>query len=322
MDESALKASISSLEASRGSLDFWLNASSLVVVIGVVLEIVFVIREYKEDSQDWRRGFVHPPERPSRRWLVMELIGVALVSLGVAGEFFIDVKAGTLETQIRKANNELILLLEQEANDAKISSGSALEQVAKANEHASQNEKEAEQLRKDAETERLARVKIEARVAWRRLSDEQKSDLSSKLGDFSNLVAASLWYDGNDIEAKMFGDDITEALRPSHILVQPPSNVMILSSSGKFGDPIKPSLVGVSILPSNFPASIRLADSLIRELNFLGFDAFRRKDTPFKESKFPEVEVFVYPRPEGPQGEFKLQAEKVLRAKSKSYAKP
>jgi hypothetical protein len=125
MDEAALKTLITSLEASRGSLDFWLNASSLVVVIGVVLEIAFVVREYRDRLQDWRHGFVHPPERPSRNWLVFELIGVALVSLGVAGEFFIDVKAGKLETQIRKANGDLVLLLEQKVNDAQSSADGA-----------------------------------------------------------------------------------------------------------------------------------------------------------------------------------------------------
>jgi hypothetical protein len=132
MDESALKALIDALQASRDSLDLWLNLSSALVVIGVMLEIVFVVREYREELQDWRRGIVRPPGRPSRRWLVTELIGVALVSVGVAGEFFIDVKAGALETQIRKANEDLVLLLEQKANDAEASAEGAASAAATA----------------------------------------------------------------------------------------------------------------------------------------------------------------------------------------------
>src|ERR1700676_3772498 len=102
MDEAALRAMIKSLESSRDSFDFWLNIFSALVAIGVVLEIVFVIREYKEELHDWGRGFVHPPDRPSRKWFMIELFGVALVSIGVAGEFWVHVKAGALETQIRK----------------------------------------------------------------------------------------------------------------------------------------------------------------------------------------------------------------------------
>ena len=118
MDESALKSLIHTLEASKGSFDVWLNAFSAMVALGVVVEIVFVVREYLDHLHDWRRGIVRPPDRPSRFWLAMELAGVALVSVGVAGEFWVDVQAGALETRIRKANGDLVLLVEQKANGA------------------------------------------------------------------------------------------------------------------------------------------------------------------------------------------------------------
>lgn len=116
MDESTLKTLISTLQSSRDSLNFWLNLCSFLVVVGVVAEILFVFRIYREEIRAWRRGIVSPPDRPSRLWLIMELLGVLLVSIGVAGEFAVDVKAGSLDTQIREANSKLVLFLEQHIN--------------------------------------------------------------------------------------------------------------------------------------------------------------------------------------------------------------
>jgi hypothetical protein len=61
----------------------------------------------------------------------------------------------------------------------------ANERAAEANERASNNEKEAAQLRKLAEDERLARVKIEEKLAWRNLSAEQWTRLIAKLQAFA-----------------------------------------------------------------------------------------------------------------------------------------
>jgi hypothetical protein len=127
MDESSLRALISSLNSQQDSFDRWLNACSALVVIGVVAEIVFVIWEYWEDRHDWQRGigFVRPPKPPNFLKLVLELVGVLLVSGGVGGEFLVDVKAGALETRLRKANSDLVLLLGEEVRDASASAAQA-----------------------------------------------------------------------------------------------------------------------------------------------------------------------------------------------------
>src|ERR1700722_16547872 len=98
MDEPALKALIDTLQGSKDSLGIWLDAFSAMVVLGVIAEIVFVIRAYADALRDWKRGIVHPPDKPSRMWLIWELVGVVLVSIGVAGELWVGVKAGSLET--------------------------------------------------------------------------------------------------------------------------------------------------------------------------------------------------------------------------------
>jgi hypothetical protein len=57
--------------------------------------------------------------------LILGLLGAGLVAVGVAGELYIDVQAGKLETQIRKANEDRFLLLSKEAGDAASSAKTA-----------------------------------------------------------------------------------------------------------------------------------------------------------------------------------------------------
>jgi hypothetical protein len=111
MTESALKTLLDNLERSRSSLHGWLHFWTFLVVVGVVLEVVFVVWEYAVELKDFKRGIVHPPEKPSILLLVLGLLGAGLVAVGVAGELYIDVKANSLETEIRKANEDRISLL-------------------------------------------------------------------------------------------------------------------------------------------------------------------------------------------------------------------
>jgi hypothetical protein len=121
MDESALKTLLDNLDRSQSSLHHWLHFWTFLVVVGVVLEVVFVVWEYAEDLHDFRRGIVQPPEKPSLLLLVLGLLGAGLVAVGVAGELYIDVQAGKVETDIRNANELRISLLTKEADDAKTS---------------------------------------------------------------------------------------------------------------------------------------------------------------------------------------------------------
>ncbi|MGA8087677.1 MAG: hypothetical protein WCA10_10245 [Terracidiphilus sp.] len=113
MDELTLKALIGTLQSSEDSLGFWFHLSSALVVVGVIAETAFVIQEYWDDLESWKRGIVRVPDRPHRSWFAAELVGVALVAVGVTGELFVDIEASSLETQIRNANARLVFLLEQ-----------------------------------------------------------------------------------------------------------------------------------------------------------------------------------------------------------------
>jgi hypothetical protein len=125
MDESALRILIANLDVSRSSFHWWLEFFTALVVAGVVLEVVFVVWEYREDLHDFRRGIVHPPNKPSVLLLVFGLFGASLVAIGVAGEFREEAKIEGVETQIRKANDELYILLSKEAGDAAVSAKTA-----------------------------------------------------------------------------------------------------------------------------------------------------------------------------------------------------
>jgi len=132
MGESALKTLLDSLEISRSSLDHWLNFWTFLVVVGVVLEVAFVVWEYLEALGEFKRGEMHPPERPKRTKFVLELLGAAFVAIGVAGELYVEAKAGDVETQIRRANDSRVALLSKETGDAKTSAEGAASASARA----------------------------------------------------------------------------------------------------------------------------------------------------------------------------------------------
>src|ERR1700722_19825690 len=136
-DELALASKLKSLDSSWTSLDFWLNVWTLVVVIGVVVELSVIVIEYLHEKRDFEGGVVHPPDKPSVLLLTFGLLGAGLVALGVAGEFRVHVKAGKVETGIRDTTLELVALVNGKAEAA--------------NQGASANEREAKRLGKEAE---------------------------------------------------------------------------------------------------------------------------------------------------------------------------
>jgi hypothetical protein len=304
MDELTLITKLKSLEASWASLDSWLKFWIFLVVVGVVVELVVILIEYSRELHEFRRGIMQPPDKPSTWLLVFGLLGAGFVAVGVAGEFAIHIRAGKVESDMRDVTFALVAITDAKAEGA--------------NERASQNQKEAEGLRKDAEAEHSARVKVEARVSWRHLTGQQKAEIGARLGDFSNKERASFWYRAGDTEAAMFASDLAESLKVAHIVVQPPAGMVRMRESGRFGDPIKPIETGVILQSTKDERSSSLADAIIKELNGHGFDATRQKDPPFDDRPIPQVWVSVEPRPEGPQGEFKLEAKREAKAKNRS----
>ena len=95
-----------------------------------------------------------------------QLIAALLVAVGVAGEFVLQFAARPITKRIDAGR-----------------------------------ETELARLRRETENERLARVQIEERVAWRRLTLDQQSQLEKRLELFARQVA-STWYSAGDKEAE------------------------------------------------------------------------------------------------------------------------
>ncbi|MGA2004296.1 MAG: hypothetical protein ABSG70_12995 [Terriglobales bacterium] len=100
-----LRRLLDCLEASRLSLHWWLSFFTWLVVIGVVSETVFVIWEYCDDMHAFQRGIILPPWKPSRVKFALEIVGVALVAIGVAGELNLESRIATVETKLEDAND-------------------------------------------------------------------------------------------------------------------------------------------------------------------------------------------------------------------------
>jgi hypothetical protein len=130
MDELALRTLIANLEASRSLNHWWLEFCTAMVAMGVLFEVIFVIWEYVDELHDFKRGVVHPPERPNILLFALGLLGACLVAIGVAGEFRFEAKIESTETYIRKANEDLFLLLSKEAGDAAVSAKTAHDEAA------------------------------------------------------------------------------------------------------------------------------------------------------------------------------------------------
>lgn len=132
MDESTLLRALKSLEMSWSSLNWWMDFWTFIVVVGVVSEIFVVLREWRHDLQEFRRGSIHSPDKPRASALVVGLLGAALVAIGVAGELVVHLKAGKVETDMRDATDTLVALVDKEAGDAKTSAKGAADAADRA----------------------------------------------------------------------------------------------------------------------------------------------------------------------------------------------
>lgn len=134
MTELDLRRLLNNLETSRASLHGWLHFWTLLVVVGVALEVISLVWEYVKELNDFKRGEIHAPEKPSLVLFTVGFLGIALVVAGVSGELYIDVRAETIETGIRKANDDLLALISKEARDAETSAEGAADaaSIAKA----------------------------------------------------------------------------------------------------------------------------------------------------------------------------------------------
>src|ERR1035438_9449745 len=193
--------------------------------------------------------------------------------------------------------------------------------VAIANDHASASGREAAQLRKEAEAERLARVELEQSIAWRRLNQETRDKLASKLRHFS-VARSWLLYNMNDVEAFNFGADLVLALKSATWNPTEPES-LIKINEGPVPPGTNPALArGVVVSSTGEKANEEAADALVAAISSLGFDCTKSPRPVIREQHLsPTVFVMIEPRPEGPQGNAKLRAEAKKRQHPSSPSK-
>ena len=128
----ALERLLSSLSSSRSSLEVKFDAATLLVVIGVVVDVFVVLLEFQGDRSEyakaievWVQGAIPEPQSSSFKLVFAGLLGAVLVAVGVAGEFWIEEKIGCIDNQIQQADNARANLLEKEAGDARASATEA-----------------------------------------------------------------------------------------------------------------------------------------------------------------------------------------------------
>src|SRR6266436_632170 len=141
-----------------------------------------------------------------------------LVAIGIVGEVGFGVRHWILNRRLQALQNyedlkrqAEIARLNKEAGDARKSAGDAIERAAKANERAAEANKMAEE-------ERLARLKIEERLAPRLLSAEQIATLVKDLKPLSGRDVNLLFISG-DPETAVFADLLTGALKTAGLKV-------------------------------------------------------------------------------------------------------
>lgn len=232
-----------------------------------------------------------------------------LVFIGVVGETIADltdwIKDEHLSKKIEKASALLLIL--GLAGDL-VSIGLGQTEIAGLNRETAQLRKDAAQLHKEAEVEHSARVKIEASVAWRRLSKEQQSTIADHLKHCAEMKVG-VSYMGGDPESQQFAEDIAAALRAANCKVPPMEPFTLF---GRFGGGVYPMhpLTGVNLVRTTNRSNRDVEDAIQSELCSMGFDAtvIGKLD--------PGIDVLVVGRPNAPQGQTKL----IINAKTRNCA--
>ena len=151
----------------------------------------------------------------------------------------------------------------------------------------------------------LELTRLQAKMLPRRLTKAQQETLASDVGSLAPQ-SASVWYGAGDKESENFSWDIASALNAAGWKVFSPASTATLAQSGKPFGSIPRLQTGVVVSSNKDGPSMIAADALATELSALGFDA--RKAAEIGNGRESLVVVTVQARPDGAQGEMKLNA--------------
>jgi hypothetical protein len=162
----------------------------------------------------------------------------------------------------------------------------------------------AVELSRELQGERHARIEIEERVAWRRLTNEQQSEIGKRLSSFSGQLA-SIWYNAGDQEGALFATDISKALQMAKFKVFAPASKLDFAGGGRQEQTAVET--GVIVMSTTDETSRKASGAIVKELSALGFDTSIPRRELLPKRPEPIVIITVEFRPVGPQGEAKLR---------------
>ncbi len=231
---------------------------------------------------------------------LMKLLGI--ISFGLA------ITLEVIGYPYGKRNDELA---NKEIASSQAQASEALRKASVAAAQTAGLQREAESLKEQAEDERLKRVEIEERVAWRRLTKQQQIQIGSRLRSFSGETG-NLYFVSGDTEGITFALDIASAFRVAQWRVKGPTSFF-------FGW-LPPPPTGVFVGSTGDLLSVHAADVLVRELKNLGFECTKESPSapPSGPPSYPFVSVKIGPRPEGPQGKSKLKQQHEISSRQQT----
>lgn len=268
----------------------WVLGWGGLVALGCALEV----GETWVSLKDWFRfrRFGSIPEENHGSWLKpIAAIGLLFVVLGIVGETICEAFVSKEETDIR-AHDEGLL-------------GQAQQQAASANQVAAQLGKDTQALKTEAETqkgiaesERLARLKLEREMSPRRLTAQQIEEIGKSLKPFAGKTVSVATY-RSDPEAMILALQIMEGLTKAGLLVH-----NMVGAYSAVGLPISLGVV-VDTNSSNKPLESALLKALATRTSLLpshgpvqfGANSEMSMSPLPKGSKSIDAFIFVGPKP-------------------------
>lgn len=168
----------------RDSCFNWLLAATGFVVVGLVLEGPELWHDIASVVRHWnfnRRFHFSLPEERAPDWAkVLAAVGWLLIVVGVAGEYVADSFVSKADGFVQKFDEILLTDAQRQTTLANVRSSAAYERAAQAEREAAQENVRAAEALKTAESEHLARVKLQQQLAPRRLSSKQIEGLADR----------------------------------------------------------------------------------------------------------------------------------------------
>ena len=252
---------------SKSATSAALHVSEIVLLLFGVVLVVGLIGEYAE----------------SERWKKWVKLFEMMVIIGVAGELLADGGIFLFSRQLEAISEVEIAGLNKEAGEARRTAGEA-------NERAANVERHAAQLAKNAEDERLERVKLQEKMAWRKLTPEQAKRIVDKLKPFSGTPYDL--YANPDPESLNFLETVDTVLHSAGWVKKPNQ------SSGQFSNgaaAIFISRLVISVAPSQVAEFGNAANAVAAAFLAEHIDAIAGADANHKMLNVIHVEVGAKP---------------------------